>query len=167
MIIKDINRWINLSNISWERKLLSQIWLSMNNAIINAACIITQYGSMQKIGFSFILFLIFVFYVIKGKAALELEGVLVSGCEFACMLCVGWIAIVSRQIRLANFKITKMIPLANRMLQQAKKKNIYIYFLFLFWLLIDLHRDRIVLARIAMHRRIYYFSRPYHYLINS
>jgi hypothetical protein len=28
----------------------------------------------------------------------------VSGCEFACMLCVGWIAIVSRQIRLANKK---------------------------------------------------------------
>ena len=85
-----------------KRKLLSQIWLSMNNAIINAACIITQYGSMQKIGFSFILFLIFIFYVIKGKAALELEGVLVSGCEFVRMLCVGWIAIVSRQIRLAN-----------------------------------------------------------------
>jgi hypothetical protein len=60
----------------------------MNNAIINAACIITQNGSMQKIGFSFILFLIFLFYVIKGKAALEL-GVLVSGCEFAHMLCVG------------------------------------------------------------------------------
>ena len=77
---------INLSNISWERKLLSQIWLSMNNAIINAACIITQYGSMQKIGFSFIFFLSFLFYVIKEKAALELEGVLVSGCEFACML---------------------------------------------------------------------------------
>ena len=57
---------------------MSQIWLSMNNAIINAACIIAQYGSMQKIGFSFILFLIFLFYVIKGKAALELEGVLVS-----------------------------------------------------------------------------------------
>jgi hypothetical protein len=54
----------------------------MNNAIRNAACIIAQYGSMQKIGFSFI------FYVIKGKAALEL-GVLVSGCEFACMLCIG------------------------------------------------------------------------------
>ena len=34
---------------------------------------------MQKIGFSFIFFLIFLFYVIKGKAALELEGVLVSG----------------------------------------------------------------------------------------
>ena len=34
-------------------------------------------------GFSFIFFL---FYVIKEKAALELEGVLVSGCEFACML---------------------------------------------------------------------------------
>jgi hypothetical protein len=61
----------------------------MNNAIINAACIITQYGSMQKIGFSFIFFLIFLFYVIKGKAALELEGVLVSGCEFARMLCAG------------------------------------------------------------------------------
>ena len=62
----------------------------MNNAMINAACvIITQYGSMQKIGFSFIFFLIFLFYVIKGKAALELEGVLVSGCEFARMLCVG------------------------------------------------------------------------------
>ena len=54
----------------------------MNNAIINAACIITKYGSMQKIDFSFILFLIFIFYVIKGKDALELEGVLVSGCEF-------------------------------------------------------------------------------------
>ena len=62
----------------------------MNNAIINAACIIiTQYGSMQKIGFSNIFFLIFLFYVIKEKAALELEGVLVSGFEFACMLCVG------------------------------------------------------------------------------
>ena len=41
-----------------------------------------------KIVFSFIFFLIFLFYVIKGKAALELEGVLVYGCEFACMLCV-------------------------------------------------------------------------------
>ena len=61
----------------------------MNNAIINAAYIITQYGSLQKIGFSFILFLFFIFYVIKGKAALELEGVLVSVCEFARMLCVG------------------------------------------------------------------------------
>ena len=60
----------------------------MNNAIINAACITTQYGSMQKIGFSFIFFLIFLFYVIKGKAALEL-GVLVSGCGFARMLCEG------------------------------------------------------------------------------
>ena len=56
----------------------------------------------KKISFSFILFLIFLFYVIKGKAALELEGALVSGCELACMLCVGCIAIVSRQIRLAN-----------------------------------------------------------------
>ena len=73
----------------------------MNNAIINAACIIRQYGSMQKIDFSFIFFLIFLFYVIKGKAALEL-GVLMSGCEFARMLCIGLIAIVSRLIRLAN-----------------------------------------------------------------
>ena len=40
--------------------------------------------SMQKIGFSFIFFLIFLFDVIKGKAALEL-GVLVSGYA----LCVG------------------------------------------------------------------------------
>ena len=85
-----------------EKKLLSQIRLSLNNAIINAACITKQYGSMSKIGFSFLFFLIFLFYVIKEKAALELEGVLVSGCEFACMLCRGWIAIVSRQIRLAN-----------------------------------------------------------------
>jgi hypothetical protein len=43
----------------------------------------------KKIGFSFLFFLIFLFYVIKEKAAPELEGVLVSGCEFACMLCVG------------------------------------------------------------------------------
>ena len=63
--------------------------MTMKSAIINAACIKTQYGSMWEIGFSFI------FYVIKEKAALELEGVLVSGCEIACMLCVGWIAIVA------------------------------------------------------------------------
>jgi hypothetical protein len=44
---------------------------------------------VKKIGFSFPFFLIFLFYVIKEKAALELVGVLVSGCEFACMLCVG------------------------------------------------------------------------------
>ena len=43
----------------------------------------------KKIGFSFIFILIFPFYVIIEKAALELEGVPVSGCEFARMLCVG------------------------------------------------------------------------------
>ena len=43
----------------------------------------------KKIGFSFIFILIFPFYVIIEKAALELEGVLVSGCDFARMLCVG------------------------------------------------------------------------------
>ena len=43
-------------------------------------------GVCKKIGFSFLFFL---FYVIKEKAALELVGVLVSCCEFACMLWVG------------------------------------------------------------------------------
>ena len=37
----------------------------------------------KKIGFSFLFFLIFLFYVIKEKAALELEGVLVSG--YTCL----------------------------------------------------------------------------------
>ena len=41
--------------------------------------------NMEKIGFSFIFSLIILFYVIK-EICLELEGVLVSGCEFACML---------------------------------------------------------------------------------
>ena len=97
----------------------------MNNAIINAACIMTQYGSMQKIGFSFILFLIFLFYVIKEKAALELEGVLVSGCEFArAMRRLNRNRVKTNQIGQYTLKINsikKIIPLAYRMLQQAKK----------------------------------------------